>query len=210
MTDIITIKKAFSFLGNEALNEIIEAGILQEIPAGTQLLKEGQYVKVVPLLLEGLVKVYTSQGDKELLLYYIRPEESCIMSFSASLGNEPSKVYAITETDTKALLLPASEMGKWVKQYPNLNSLFFGMFKLRYADLLETIHSLIFNKLDQRILSYLKEKSSLTGSKVVYITHKQIASELGTAREVVSRIVKKLEREKEVLQVQDGIKLIRK
>ncbi len=210
MTDTHTIKKAFAFLGDTTLTEMLKVGTIQEIPAGTQILKEGQYVKVVPLVIEGIVKVYTRQDDKELLLYYIQPNESCIMSFSASLSNEPSKVYAITETNTKALLLPATQISSWVAQYPHLNTLFFGMFKLRYADLLETIHSLIFNKLDQRILSYLKEKSSLTGSKVVYITHKQIASELGTAREVVSRIVKKLEREKEVLQVQDGIKLIGK
>ncbi len=208
MDEIAIIRKSFSFLGKEALDELLAIGTIQTIPEGTEILREGQYVKVVPLVIKGLIKVYTKQEDKELLLYYIQPEESCIMSFSSSLSNEPSKVYAITESETKALLLPASEMNKWIKQFPNLNNLFFGMFKLRYADLLETINHIIFNKLDQRILFYLKDKSELINSKVINITHKQIASELGTAREVVSRIIKKLEKEGLVLQLQEGIKLI--
>lgn len=208
MSDIDTIRKSFSFLGEEALTQLIELGTMQTIPEGTEILREGQYVKVVPLVIEGLIKAYTRQEDKELLLYYIQPEESCIMSFSSSLTNEPSKVYAVTESETKALLLPATEMSKWIKQFPNLNNLFFGMFKLRYADLLETINHIIFNKLDQRILLYLKDKSKLTDSNVINITHKQIASELGTAREVVSRILKKLEKENLVLQLPEGIKLL--
>jgi len=208
MNDIEVIRKSFSFLGDEALNQIIELGTIQSIPEGTEILREGQYVKVVPLVIEGLIKVYTKREDKELLIYYIQPEESCIMSFSSSLSNEPSKVYAITESDTKVLLLPATKMSSWIKQYPNLNNLFFGMFKLRYADLLDTINHLIFNKLDQRILLYLKDKSELINSNVISITHKQIASELGTAREVVSRIIKKLEKEGQVSQLQEGIKLL--
>ena len=208
MSDIEIIRNSFSFLGEDALNQLIELGTIQTIPEGAEILREGQYVKVVPLVIEGLIKVYTRQQDKELLLYYIQPEESCIMSFSSSLTNEPSKVYAVTESETKALLLPATEMSKWIKQFPNLNNLFFGMFKLRYADLLETINHIIFNKLDQRILLYLKDKSEITDSKLINITHKQIASELGTAREVVSRILKKLEKENLVLQLPEGIKLI--
>ncbi len=207
MDEVAIIKKLFSFLGEDALNEFLAIGTIQTIPEGTEILREGQYVKVVPLVIKGLIKVYTKQEGKELLLYYIQPEESCIMSFSSSLSNDPSKVYAITESETKALLLPATEINKWIKQFPNLNNLFFGMFKMRYADLLETIHHIIFNKLDQRILLYLKDKSKLIGSKVIPITHKQIANELGTAREVVSRIIKKLEKEGLVLQLQEGVKL---
>lgn len=208
MSDIEVIRKSFSFLGEEALTQLIELGTIQTIPEGTEILREGQYVKVVPLVLEGLIKVYTRQQEKELLLYYIQPEESCIMSFSSSLTNEPSKVFAVTESETKALLLPATEMSQWIKQFPNLNRLFFDMFKLRYADLLETINHIIFNKLDQRILLYLKDKSELVSSNLINITHKQIANELGTAREVVSRILKKLEKENLILQLPEGIKLV--
>lgn len=208
MNDTELIRNTFSNLGKETLDKILEIGTVQNIPSGTQILREGQYVKVVPLVIEGLIKVFTKQEDKELLLYYIQPQESCIMSFSASLSNEPSKVFAITESDTKALLLPATEMNEWIRQYPNINTMFFNMFKLRYADLLDTINHLIFNKLDQRVLKHLKNKAELLGEKTVITTHKQIANELGTAREVVSRIIKKLEKEGFVLQLQDGIKIL--
>jgi CRP/FNR family transcriptional regulator len=130
------------------------------------------------------------------------------MSFSSSLTNEPSRVFAVAESDTKALLLPATEMSNWINHYPNFNAMFYGLFKQRYADLLDTINHIIFNKLDQRVLKHLNDKSELTGSKVISITHKQIANELGTAREVVSRIMKKLEKEGFVLQLQDGIKIL--
>lgn len=208
MSDTEKIRKTFAHLGGDTLERVLEIGILQTIPSGTQILREGQYVKVVPLVIEGLIKVYTKQEDKELLLYYIQPKESCIMSFSSSLTNDPSKVYAVTEMDTKALLLPATEMSQWIKQYPNFNMLFYNMFKLRYADLLDTINHIIFNKLDQRVLKHLQDKSEMHGEKIVAITHKQIANELGTAREVVSRIIKKLEKEGYVSQLQEGIKIL--
>lgn len=208
MNETEIIRRTFAHLGSDTLDRIIEIGTLQTIPAGTQILREGQYVKVVPLVIEGLIKVFTRQEDKELLLYYIQPEESCIMSFSAGLTNEPSKVYALAEIDTKALLLPAAEMNNCIKQYPNFNTMFYDMFKLRYVDLLDTINHIIFNKLDQRVLKHLQDKSELHGSKIVSITHKQIANELGTAREVVSRIIKKLEKEGQLLQIQDGIKIL--
>lgn len=208
MNDTEIIRRKFSHLGSSTIDRILEIGTIMEIPAGTEILREGQYVKVVPLVVEGLIKVFTRQEDKELLLYYIQPEESCIMSFSSGLTNEPSKVYAIAEMNTKALLLPATEMSNCIKEFPNFNTMFYDMFKLRYVDLLDTINHIIFNKLDQRVLKHLQDKSELLGSKIVAVTHKQIANELGTAREVVSRIIKKLEKEGMVLQVQDGIKIL--
>jgi len=130
------------------------------------------------------------------------------MSFSASLKNEPSRVVAITEENTKALLLPVDYVSKWIKQYPNLNSLFFMQYNMRYSELLDTINSLLFSKLDKRLFDYLVNKSKMTESKKIKITHKQIANELGTAREVISRILKKLEKENIVKQLSDGIEIL--
>lgn len=188
--------------------EILEKGTRKEIPAGTELLREGQYVKVVPLVLGGLVKVFSSYEEKELLLYYIEPAESCIMSFSAGLWNLPSKVYAITEDQSDIMLLPVQHVNDWVRRYPTLNQLFFGQFNKRYEDLLFTIHQVLFQRMDDRLLNYLREKAQRLDTKVLDLRHHQIARELGTAREVVSRILKKLEQEQLVTQHPHGIEIL--
>ncbi len=189
------IREHLSFLGKDLLEEMTRSAIIKEIPEGTEILREGQYIRAVPLVIEGLIKVYSRFEDKELLLYYIEPFQSCIMSFSSALANEPSKIYAETEEDTLTMLLPVEKVNTWTKQFPEINTLFFNQYNIRYNELLETIRYLLYYKLDKRIYDYLVEKSRVKGSQTLKIKHKQIAYELGTAREVVSRILKKLEKE---------------
>ena len=205
---VTEIKKYLPEFSNELLNEIAEYGQLKEIPEGVEILKEGQYVKAIPIVLEGLVKTFTRAEEKELLLYYIGPAQSCIMSFSAGLSNAPSRIFAFTEDASLLLLLPADKLSNWVKQYPQINELFFQQYNLRYTEMLDTINSLLFDKLDQRLYNYLLEKSKLKGEKILSLRHKQIAGELGTAREVITRVMKRLEQEGKVRQLPDGIEII--
>lgn len=208
MADFDLIRKKFGFLGPDLIDEVIEHSQYQEIPRDTEILREGQYIKVIPLVIDGAIKVFTRFKEKELLLYYIRPDESCIMSFAASMKNEPSKVFAITEVKTKAVLLPITKIENWFNNYPQFNTLFFNLYNERYSDMLDTINHLLFDKLDQRVLTHLQEKEEISGGKMLKITHKQIANELGTAREVISRIIKKLEKEEKLEQLPEGIKIL--
>ena len=194
------IERKLPSLPLQLKSEILEKGDLESIPAGSEMLSEGQYVQVVPIVLEGLLKVFSRYEEKELLLYYIEPTESCIMSFSAGLWNMPSRVFAVAEEDTQVLLLPIQLIQGWVRKYPGLNELFFRQFNQRYEDLLMTIHHVLFNKMDQRLLDYLRQKAQVLGSNKLDLRHHQIARELGTAREVVSRVMKKLEAENKVQQ----------
>jgi len=170
-------------------------GIRKRVPEGTILLQEGAFVQAVPIVLEGLLKVERYDTERELLLYYIRPGESCIMSFQAALREQPSRVVATAEVDTELLLLPAAVVGDWHRRFPVLQQYYLDLFTLRYEGLISTIDQLAFRKLDDRLLHYLKEKAQALGQQVLSLTHQQIASELGTSREVVSRILKKLERD---------------
>lgn len=189
----VQIKQQFPHFKSELISEIVSHAVEKSVPKDTELLREGQYIKVIPLVLKGVIKVFTRHEDKELLLYYIKPNESCIMSFSAGINQQPSKIYAVTEEESHLLLIPADKLGIWTNQFPDFNSLFFFQYNLRYTDLLETINSLLFDKLDKRVYQYLREKSIVTNSNPIKISHRQIASELGTAREVISRIIKKME-----------------
>lgn len=164
---------------NPALAEAIEAASpIKDIDKDTVILREGQYVKVIPIVLEGLIKVFSRFEDRELLLYYIRPQESCIMSFAASLKNEPSKIIAVTEEDTRVMLLPVDQVASWIRQFPDFNTLFYQQYNLRYSELLDTISHVLFNKMDQRLYNYLLEKLRLTRQNPLRISHRQIAGEL--------------------------------
>jgi CRP/FNR family transcriptional regulator, anaerobic regulatory protein len=202
------IKQKLGYLGAELLNEIESYATISTVNADTLLVKEGQYIKAIPIVLSGLVKVFTRFRDKELLLYYIQPKESCIMSFSACLKNEPSKIVAIAEEETELLMLPVEKVGEWVKKYNSINQLFFQQYNLRYSELIDTINHLLFDKLDQRVYDYLKEKTIITGAKQLTIRHKQIAADLGTVREVVSRILKRLEAEQRIRQTEGTIEIL--
>jgi CRP/FNR family transcriptional regulator, anaerobic regulatory protein len=204
---ITDLSKHLPGISPELLSVIEKASSIQEIPAHTEILRQGQYVKVIPIVLEGLVRVFTRRDDKELLLYYIEPTESCIMSFSVGLKNEPSVVYAETEEDTTAILIPVDKVIAWTKQYPEINILFFHLYNLRYSDLLETIKHVLFDKMDKRLFDYLVEKVRVTKQNPVKISHRQIAGDLGTAREVVTRIMKKLEADGKVVQHTNSIEV---
>ncbi|OYT16786.1 MAG: Crp/Fnr family transcriptional regulator [Bacteroidetes bacterium 4572_77] len=199
--------KALSQLPLALQKEIQEHSQLVSLPRNTEILTQGQYVKVVPLVIGGLIKVFTRSQDKELLLYYIRPEESCIMSFSAAIKNEKSHVFASTSENTTALLLPTDKLIMWTKEYTELNTLFFSLYKMRYDDLVDTIEQIVFHKLDYRLYEYLKEKILITQLNPIKISHREIANELGTAREVISRALKKLENEGKLKQHQASIEV---
>ena len=202
------IKTILKNLNPQLEKEISENSNEVEVPKNTEVMREGQYVKAVPFVTKGLIKVFSRNEDKELLLYYIRPGESCIMSFDACLKNTPSKVYASAENNSSVLLLPADMVFEWMKKYPEMNSLFFQQYNARYNELIQMVNELLFEKMDQRLIKYLKRKIEMEKKKPVKISHRKIANDLGTAREVVTRILKKLEIEKKVVQDSGFIKIL--
>jgi len=197
--DLITLKKIIPQVNTELLQFIAKEAVEMNMPADTILLKAGNYVQSVPLVLNGLIRVSRSEDDKELLLYYIHPGEMCIMSFSACCSNSASLIEAITLEETRLLLIPTIKLREWITQYPSFNFYIYEMFNRRYLDLIDTINQLIFNRLDERLFNYLKEKTLLSGNMHISITHQQIATDMGTAREVISRLLKKLELEKKII-----------
>ena len=201
-------KKILSFLKPDLVDKILQESSIREFPKGTEILKEQQYIKVLPIVINGLVKVYLRFDDKELLLYYIEPAQSCVMTFYAALKNTPSKVYATTEEDSKVLLIPVQYLPKWLQEYPDFNELFYNQFNLRYSELLETIGQLLLDRMDKRLYDHLKKKLELTNRNSIKMSHNQIANELGTAREVITRVLKKLETDGKVTQNSGEIKII--
>ena len=202
------LEKHLGYLGPDLIKEIIDNCKIIEVEKETEIVREGQYIKYIPIVISGLVKVTTRHEDKELLLYYIEPFESCVMSFSASLKNDISKIFATTEEDSTLMLIPSDKVLKWINEFPLINRLFYQQYNLRYLDLIDTINHLLYQKLDVRLYGYLKEKVQLTGKNPYIISHREIALELGTAREVVTRVLKKLENEKKIRQLKSAISIL--
>lgn len=201
-------KKILSFLTPELQEKLLQVSLIKEFSKGTELLRQEQYVKVLPIVLNGLVKVYSKFNNKELLLYYIEPSQSCVMTFYAALKNTPSKVFATVEEDSKILLIPIQYLPGWLKNYPEFNELFYNQYNLRYSELLDTIGHLLLDRMDKRLFDHLKKKLDLSNNNSIKMSHQQIANELGTAREVITRVLKKLETEGKVLQKSGEIRII--
>ncbi len=177
-------------------DEVSAYGQLKKFPAGSVILQEDSYIKAIPLVLNGSLKVMrTDQDGHEILLYYITPGESCIMSFLGGIHNETSKIKAVVEEDAEILFIPVEKASEWVKKFPEWSDFIFKLYHKRFEELLTAVNAIAFQKLDERLLQLLKQKSDLYQSKEIKITHQQLADELGTAREAVSRVMKQMENE---------------
>lgn len=177
--------------------ELIAISKIIKFKAGTIILKQGAYVKVIPLMLSGLAKVFKeeSTNGNEVLLYYIKPGESCVMSVTTLIRNEASQVKAVIEEDSEIVVIPADKALQIAKKYPKWNEFIYDLFNLKFEELLNIVEILTFSNKDTRLLEYLKKEAQLKGGNILHTTHQHIAYDLGSSREVISRLLKKLEHE---------------
>ena len=174
--------------------EVYASGQIKSFPADTVILNINAYIKSIPIVLSGSIKVIrTDEDGREILLYYIKAGESCIMSFLAGIHNDTSKIKAIVEEDVEVLLIPVGKASDWIKEFPEWTDFIFALYQKRFEELLEVVNSVAFQKLDERLLNFIKKKCELTKSQTLYVTHEQLANELGTVRVVVSRLLKQME-----------------
>lgn len=180
----------------QLVEKIYEHSILKTYKSGSIILNENSHIRSIPIVTRGVMKVIRTDDDgREILLYYIKAGESCIMSFLGGMHNDTSKVKVEIEEDAEILFLPIDKVTVLMKEYPEWLNYIFRSYHKRFEELLETINDIAFKKVDERLMSLIKKKVELTDSKTIHITHEQLATELGTARAVVSRLLKQLELE---------------
>ena len=178
----------------ELVKKLNEHGITKSYKAGEIILNENSYIRSIPIVMKGMIKVIRTEEDcREILLYYIKAGESCIMSFLGGMHRETSKVKAEVEEDAEILFLPVDKVSLFIKEYPEWLDYIFRLYHKRFEELLEIINAIAFKKVDERLMTLLRKKAELTDNPVISITHEQLANELGTARVVVSRLLKQLE-----------------
>lgn len=178
----------------QLIQKLYEHSIMKNYPAGSVILNENAHIRSIPIVTKGMMKVIRTEEDgREILLYYIKAGESCIMSFLGGMHNETSKVKAEVEEDAEILFLPIDKVSLFIKEYPQWLDYIFRLYHKRFEELLEIVNAIAFKKVDERLLNLLRKKATLTENKIISITHEQLANELGTARVVVSRLLKQLE-----------------
>jgi CRP/FNR family transcriptional regulator len=204
------------------LNEIIEFkssplireklmtfGFAKTFLEGDVILNENAYIKAIPIVTNGSIRVMRLDEDgREILLYYIKAGESCIMSFLGGIHSDTSKVKAIAEEQTEILFIPIDKVSLLIKEFPEWLDYIFRLYHKRFEELLEVVNAIAFKKLDERLLNFIKKKCELSNSHTLLVTHEQIANELGTVRVVISRLLKQLEDEGLVVLGRNKISLV--
>lgn len=193
----------------ELLKEIRNVGVYRKIGQGEKLMDIGDLVQMMPLLLQGAVKVMREDEDgDELLLYFIERGDTCAMTFSCCLEGSKSEIRAVAETDTELLMIPIDYMESWMSKFKTWQRFILDSYHSRMMELMETVDSIAFLKMDERLLKHLHDKAKVTQDDVVYTTHQDIAYDLHTSRVVVSRLLKKMEKDGKIELNRNHIKIL--
>ncbi len=177
------------------IQEFEEIGYLKKVKKDDHIINSTNPEKDIPFVLEGLLKVYRYKEDgSKVLLYYLERGETCSMSITCCLEKKTSSnIQVVAEEDAKIWMIPNTNLDRWIVKYPSFRRFVFASYQLRFDELIETIDSLAFTNMEERLVKYLLDTKQATGTFEIFKTHQQIATELSTSRVVVSRLLKKLE-----------------
>ncbi len=177
------------------LEELAEVGQYKTASVGSYLIRPGEYIRSVPIILKGSVKIMRPDPEgREALLYYLGGMDTCAMSLTCCLSSKRSEITAVVEEETEFIAIPVEKVDEWMGRFSTWKQFVFQTYQKRFDSLLTTIDDVIFHKLDERLLTYLQKKISSCQCSVLSITHEEIAQELATSREVISRLLKQLEK----------------
>ncbi len=189
------------------VDSILTSSQYMSAPPDTLLLSEGQYCPGLILMLAGEKRVYkATETGREITLYTVDPGEFCILTASSTLSNTPYPANAKSVTQVEMLVVPPDKFQEYISQYQEMRDLVFFHISKNFTDVMELITEVTFKRMDERLLDYLIEKSE---DGKLYATHQTIANELGTAREVVSRLLKDFERKGIVILSRSYIQLVK-
>jgi len=195
------IKKNFPFFETELRDAIIEEGLLKNVKAGDTLIEESQYIRSFPILISGLIRVTRmEESGNELLLYYLQPGEVCTISLSCCMERTTSRVRVIAEEETTVVVLPVELLDKWMTNYQTWKEFVMISMRKRFDDLLNTLDNVAFLKMDERLERFFLDRYKTNGSTTFTGSHQEIALSLNTSREVISRLLKQMER-KEMIKI---------
>lgn len=189
-----SLSNIFPNFSNTLLDQISTNANLQEVPSGTTLMRTGQYIKSTVLITKGKIKVYREGEDGgEFLMYYLQAGQACALSMICTTKNEKSQIMAKVVEDASLLMVPLQLMDKWMMEHKSWYEFVIETYRSRFEEVLEVVDNIAFRSMDERLEFYLKRHSDACDCKEVNLSHQEIATELNTSREVISRLLKKME-----------------
>lgn len=192
------------------LEEIAKVGAIRVFKEGEVIMNFGSYVKAVPLLVKGSIKVVREdeQDSREVLLYFLNAGETCSMSFSCCMMDKQSDIRTTAEDDSKIIAIPIKQVNEWMAKYPSWRNFVMRSYDSRMQELVKTLDSIAFKKMDERLWDYLLKRSEAHNSKIINSTHQEIANDLNASREAISRLLKQLEKKGAIALERNKIRLL--
>lgn len=188
------LKKLFPSFSKELIQDIKENQVVKEFSSGEVIMRTGQYIKNTILISKGTVKVYREDIDGgEFFMYYLQPGQACALSMVCAVNSEKSQFMAKVVDDAELIMVPLALMDKWMMQHRTWYEFVIGSYRNRFEEVLEVIDSIAFRAMDERLEFYLKRQVESCGCKELKLSHQEIGSDLNTSREVISRLLKKME-----------------
>ena len=204
------IKKNFPTFSTELVKEIETSAKIHSFLAGTIIIRTGQYIKNTVLVISGKIKVYREdENGGEFFMYYLQPGQACAISMICATKNEKSQIMAKVVEDVELIMVPLPLMDKWMMQHRSWYEFVIDTYRSRFEEVLEVIDSIAFRAMDERLEFYLKRHAEVCGCKELKLSHQEIASELNTSREVISRLLKKMEQRGLVTLHRNNIELLK-
>lgn len=209
MKDLLQTNYGYLF-EDALLEEINNVGELKHIKAGDKLIEIGNYIRSMPLLVSGAIKILREDDNgNELILYFLERGDTCAMTLSCCMGQSKSEIRAVAETDAEIIMIPVQKMDEWMRTYRSWQSFILQSYHQRMKELLEAVDTIAFLNMDERLLKYLKDKAMVNHNDEIQVTHQQIAHDLHTSRVVISRLLKSLERSGTIKLNRNNIKVLK-
>lgn len=203
------LKHSFPQFESELKREILDIASLLTLPADMLIMDIGQKVEVIPLIVSGSVKVFREdEEDHELFMYYLGPGEACAITMICSAREGYSKIKAIPEEETTFIVVPISKLDEWMPKFKSWYYFVMDTYQDRFEELLKVVDGIAFHRMDERLIEYLEKNAEANQTNLIHKTHQQIAVELNSSREVITRLLKKLEQRGVVRVNRNQIELI--
>ena len=204
------IRRTYSgIFENDLIEEIISVAKILEFKEGDVLIDIGQYIKTMPLLISGAIKIMREDFDNgELLLYFIEKGDTCSMTLNCCMGNKKSQIRAVAENNGMVAMIPVGKMEEWMGKYKSWQAFVFESYNNRFNEMLSAIDNIAFMHMDERLYHYLLDKRKINNSSIISKTHQEIAYELNSSRVVISRLLKALENEGKIKLTRNNIQLL--